>query len=109
MKRSFPRIVALWRDRDVARLRKVMWIGLRLNNFRTRGYGGNQLKTTFMRHVNANFRDQLREARRLGGEAGLNAYVDAAQTSLEAEEAALGDVADDDDVDDAGDDDVEAP
>ena len=89
LKRSFPRIgvpVQLSQREDY---RAVLEVAIHLNNFRTRRIGFNQLQTTFRRHVDENFRAQLLASKKLGGSAGLQLYFELAQTTVEAELAAL--------------------
>lgn len=89
LKRSFPRTgvpVQLSQREDY---RVVLEVAIHLNNFRTRRIGFNQLQTTFRRHVNENFRAQLLASKQLGGSAGLQLYFELAQTTIEAELAAL--------------------
>jgi len=75
--------------RQLEDYRVVLEVAIHLNNFRTRRIGINQLQTTFRRHVNDNFRAQLLASKQLGGSAGLQLYFELAQTTIEAELAAL--------------------
>jgi len=89
LKRSFPRINVPVQLRQLEDYRVVLEVAIHLNNFRTRRIGINQLQTTFRRHVNDNFRAQLLASKQLGGSAGLQLYFELAQTTIEAELAAL--------------------
>ena len=74
LKRLAPRILVAMRLEQREKYRLVFEIALHLNNFRTRRIGFNQLKTVFFRHVDENFRHQLRAAQEAGGAAGLAHY-----------------------------------
>jgi len=76
LKRLAPRIIVPMRLDQLEKYRLVFEIALHLNNFRTRRIGFNQLKTVFFRHVDENFRQQLRAAQEVGGSAGLARYFE---------------------------------
>ena len=74
LKKSFPRICVPMQLSQLERYRTVFECAIHLSNFRTRRIGFNQLNTTFRRHVDENFREQLVASQRLGGTAGLELY-----------------------------------
>ena len=78
-KRSWPRILAPMQYSKLDKLHLVLELSIHLQNFRTRRVGFNQLKTTFMPHVNERFKEQLLAAREKRGAAGLAAYFEFAK------------------------------
>jgi hypothetical protein len=58
-KRFFPRLTVPVHPRDTEYIREVMTVAIHLFNLRTRRVGYNQLRSTYMRHVDANYSAQM--------------------------------------------------
>lgn len=82
LKRSFPYFCNVVRVQDLREHIKHQRAIMHLSNLRTRAVGYNQLTTTFKRHVDAHYAEQLDLGR--GGEDGLKRYMAIAKARYEA-------------------------
>ena len=85
LKRSWPRILVPMTLKNIGKFQNVLEVAIYLQNFRTRRVGFNQLKTTYMRHVDMNFREQLAAGRSAGGSKGLDLYFSALRATAKGE------------------------